>query len=68
MPLRRDGHNHSAVFKGPTALRAGFTNLIAAVYAEGCSVIRWVEELDRGYEEIGKGLRALGAAIKRKQD
>ena len=52
------GHSHSAVIKGPTALRgaeisvpdlrAGFTYLIAAVCAEGRSVIRGVEELDRG--------------------
>jgi UDP-N-acetylglucosamine 1-carboxyvinyltransferase len=72
------GHSHSAVIKGPTALRgaeisvpdlrAGFTYLIAAVCAEGRSVIRGVEELDRGYEDIDKSLRELGAQIERKQD
>ena len=72
------GHRHSAVIKGPTALRgaeisvpdlrAGFTYLIAAVCAEGRSVIRGVEELDRGYEEIDKSLRDLGAAIERKRE
>ena len=72
------GYRHSAVVKGPTALRgaeisvpdlrAGFTYLIAAVCAAGRSVIRGVEELDRGYEEIDKSLRDLGAAIERKRD
>ena len=72
------GHSHGAVIKGPTALRgaeisvpdlrAGFTYLIAAVCAEGRSVIRGVEELDRGYEDIDKSLRELGAQIERKQD
>jgi UDP-N-acetylglucosamine 1-carboxyvinyltransferase len=70
------GHRHSAVVKGPTPLRgteisvpdlrAGFTYLIAAVCAEGRSIISGVEELDRGYEEIDKSLRQLGAAIERK--
>ena len=72
------GHRHSAVVKGPTSLRgaeisvpdlrAGFTYLIAAICAEGRSMIRGVEELDRGYEEIDRSLCALGAAIERKQD
>jgi UDP-N-acetylglucosamine enolpyruvyl transferase len=31
-------------------------------------VIRGVEELDRGYEDIDKSLRELGAQIERKQD
>jgi len=72
------GHRHSAVVKGPTALRgaeisvpdlrAGFTYLIAAVCAAGRSVISGVEELDRGYEEIDKNLSDLGAAIERKRD
>ena len=64
--------------KGPTPLRgaeisvpdlrAGFTYLIAAICAEGRSMIRGVEELDRGYEEIDRSLCALGAAIERKLD
>ena len=46
-------------------LRAGFTYLIAAILASGRSVIRGVEELDRGYEQIDESLRALGAQIER---
>jgi len=71
------GHRHSAVIRGPAMLqgaeitipdlRAGFTYLIAAVLAQGRSVIHGVEELDRGYEEIDQSLRQMGAEIERKK-
>lgn len=67
--------NHSAKITGPTRLRggeitmtdirAGMAHLIAALSAEGESVVSGVEHLDRGYERIDERLRALGADIKR---
>lgn len=46
-------------------LRAGATLLIAAMAAEGESVISGVEQIDRGYEHIEDRLNALGAKITR---
>ncbi|MCD6200969.1 MAG: UDP-N-acetylglucosamine 1-carboxyvinyltransferase [Bacteroidales bacterium] len=46
-------------------IRAGVALLIAALSAEGLSVIHNVEQIDRGYENIDKRLNALGADIKR---
>ena len=48
-----------------TDLRAGMAHMIAALSAEGESVIAGVEHIDRGYERIDERLRALGADIKR---
>jgi UDP-N-acetylglucosamine 1-carboxyvinyltransferase len=66
---------HRAIVNGPAQLygermvspdiRAGMAMLIAALCAEGTSVIGNIGEIDRGYERIDERLRALGASIER---
>jgi len=46
-------------------IRAGVALLIAALSAEGNSVIQNIEQIDRGYQFIDKRLNALGADIQR---
>ena len=46
-------------------IRAGMALVIAALCAEGRTVIRSVDQIDRGYEDIDGRLLALGARIKR---
>lgn len=46
-------------------IRAGVALLIAALSAEGKSVIDNIEQIDRGYQNIDQRLNALGAKIKR---
>ena len=46
-------------------IRAGVALLIAALSAEGRSVIQNVEQIDRGYQNIDGRLNALGADIRR---
>ncbi|MET0851359.1 MAG: UDP-N-acetylglucosamine 1-carboxyvinyltransferase [Candidatus Rokuibacteriota bacterium] len=46
-------------------IRAGIALVIAALCAEGRTVIRSVEQIDRGYEDIDGKLQALGARIRR---
>lgn len=46
-------------------IRAGVALLIAALSAEGTSVIHNIEQIDRGYERIDERLNNLGAQIKR---
>ncbi len=46
-------------------IRAGVALLIAALSAEGKSIIQNIEQIDRGYQYIDKRLTALGASIKR---
>ena len=46
-------------------IRAGQALLIAALSAEGKSIIQNIEQIDRGYQYIDERLRNLGAAIKR---
>ncbi|RYZ19159.1 MAG: UDP-N-acetylglucosamine 1-carboxyvinyltransferase, partial [Chitinophagaceae bacterium] len=46
-------------------IRAGVSLLIAALSAEGKSVIQNVDQIDRGYQNIDTRLNALGASIKR---
>jgi len=67
---------HRCIVQGPTRLngehlespdiRAGMALLIAALSAKGESVIRNVGQIDRGYQEVDKKLKALGAQIKRR--
>ena len=67
---------HEAVIFGPTPLmgkeitsldiRAGATLILAALTAQGKSIINNAEIIDRGYENIESKLRALGANIERK--
>jgi UDP-N-acetylglucosamine 1-carboxyvinyltransferase len=66
---------HRAVVTGPARLhgerlespdiRAGMALIIAALCAEGTSVIGNIGQIDRGYERIDDRLRALGASIER---
>jgi UDP-N-acetylglucosamine 1-carboxyvinyltransferase len=46
-------------------IRAGVSLLIAALSAEGKSVIQNIDQIDRGYQYIDKRLAQLGADIKR---
>ncbi len=46
-------------------IRAGVAVLIAAMCAEGTSVIDNIHVIDRGYENIDKRLNAIGAKIER---
>ncbi|MFW2475536.1 MAG: UDP-N-acetylglucosamine 1-carboxyvinyltransferase [Sediminibacterium sp.] len=46
-------------------IRAGQALLIAALSAEGKSVIQNIEQIDRGYQQIDERLRKIGADIKR---
>ena len=66
---------HRVVISGPSRLsggvvqspdiRAGMAMLLAALAAEGDSVIYNIGQIDRGYERIDERLRALGAKIER---
>jgi len=66
---------HRVVVVGPSQLygsdlrspdiRAGMALLAATLSAKGTSTINNVEQIDRGYEELDKRLRALGAKIER---
>jgi UDP-N-acetylglucosamine 1-carboxyvinyltransferase len=66
---------HRAVIAGPSPLRggtvespdirAGMAMLLAALAAEGNSVIHNVGQIERGYENIDARLKALGAGIER---
>ena len=46
-------------------IRAGVALLIAALSAEGTSIIHNIDQIDRGYEQIDVRLNALGADIQR---
>ncbi|MEP0710965.1 UDP-N-acetylglucosamine 1-carboxyvinyltransferase [Algoriphagus sp.] len=46
-------------------IRAGVALLIAALSANGTSIIDNIEQIDRGYQNIDERLRALGADIER---
>ncbi len=46
-------------------IRAGVALLIAALSADGKSIIQNIEQIDRGYQEIDGRLKKLGADIKR---
>lgn len=63
------GLNHEQPLRGTTMIspdiRAGNALLIAALSAEGKSVIHNIEQIDRGYEAIDSRLRAIGASIER---
>ena len=69
---------HRCIVQGPTTLygekmespdiRAGMALVLAAMAAEGQSVIRNVSQIDRGYERIDEKLRALGARITRERE
>ena len=63
------GHNFEYPLKATTMvspdIRAGISLLIAALSANGTSIIQNIEQIDRGYENIDERLRAIGAKITR---
>ncbi|OGH02432.1 MAG: UDP-N-acetylglucosamine 1-carboxyvinyltransferase [Candidatus Levybacteria bacterium RIFCSPHIGHO2_01_FULL_37_17] len=69
---------HAAKIKGPSVLhnavmdisdlRAGATLVLAALSAQGKSILFGLEYLDRGYEQFEQRLKKLGANIKRVQE
>ncbi len=63
------GHGREQNLRGITMsspdIRAGVSLLIAALSAEGKSIIQNIEQIDRGYQYIDTRLKALGADIKR---
>ncbi|MEJ2151033.1 MAG: UDP-N-acetylglucosamine 1-carboxyvinyltransferase [Chloroflexota bacterium] len=68
---------HRCLIQGPSRLqgeieritspdiRAGMALLLAALCAEGTTVIRQIGQIDRGYENVDGKLRELGAKIER---
>ncbi|MCX6737436.1 MAG: UDP-N-acetylglucosamine 1-carboxyvinyltransferase [Candidatus Parcubacteria bacterium] len=68
---------HRAVINGPTALygqtinsfdiRSGAALIIAALMAQGESIITNAYQVDRGYERLDEKLQKLGANITRKE-
>ena len=63
------GHDHKYRLRAGNMtspdIRAGIALLIAAMSANGTSVISNIEQIDRGYEDIDIRLNALGAKITR---
>jgi UDP-N-acetylglucosamine 1-carboxyvinyltransferase len=71
--IRVDG-NHAVVFGGRALtgaivrcpdLRAGAALALAGLVAEGCTELREVYHIDRGYERFEEKLKGLGADIER---
>ncbi|HMN61637.1 MAG TPA: UDP-N-acetylglucosamine 1-carboxyvinyltransferase, partial [Anaerolinea sp.] len=66
---------HRCIVQGPSQLfaeklespdiRAGMALVLAALSAQGTSVIRNVGQIDRGYEQVEQKLSSLGARIQR---
>jgi UDP-N-acetylglucosamine 1-carboxyvinyltransferase len=63
------GQDHKIRLRSTTMtspdIRAGVALLIAALSAEGNSIIHNIDQIDRGYEQIDVRLNALGADIQR---
>jgi len=69
---------HRVVIAGPSPLRAGTVEspdiragmamLLAALAAEGTSVIHNIGQIERGYERVDLRLKALGAEVERIED
>lgn len=63
------GHGRKSQLRGiqmtSPDIRAGVSLLIAAMSASGKSVIKNIEQIDRGYERIDQRLNAIGANIVR---
>lgn len=74
----QDGDHHAIRIHGPIKLhnailtmndlRAGATLVLAALAAEGQSVLHGALHIDRGYENIEERLRRLGAQIERQKE
>ncbi len=71
--FRDKNFKHAAVVKGPTKLssaemvvpdiRAGLAYVVAALVADGESVLTGVDHLERGYEDLYGKLAAIGADV-----
>ena len=65
------GHDHKYTLRAAKVaspdIRAGIALLIAAMSANGTSVISNIDQIDRGYQDIDDRLNALGAKISRQQ-
>ena len=69
---------HRCMVQGPTRLsgekmespdiRAGMALVLASLSANGRSIIRNVNQIDRGYEQVDKKLQMLGAKIERQKE
>jgi UDP-N-acetylglucosamine 1-carboxyvinyltransferase len=69
---------HRVIIQGPTSLsgekmespdiRAGMSLVLAALSANGTSVIRNISQIDRGYEQVDLKLASLGAHIQRAKE
>lgn len=63
------GHDHNFRLRPGNMvspdIRAGIALLLAAMSANGTSIIGNIEQIDRGYEDIDLRLNALGASITR---
>ena len=63
------GHNFQSQLKATKMtspdIRAGISLLIAALSADGTSIINNIEQIDRGYENIEARLKSIGAKIER---
>jgi UDP-N-acetylglucosamine 1-carboxyvinyltransferase len=59
------GHKLRGITMSSPDIRAGVSLLIAAMSAEGKSVIQNIDQIDRGYQYIDQRLNSLGASIKR---
>ncbi len=62
--LEREQHLRGITMSSPD-IRAGVALLIAALSAQGKSIIQNIEQIDRGYQNIDERLQKLGADIKR---
>ena len=66
------GQNHESQLKATKMtspdIRAGISLLIAALSANGTSIINNIEQIDRGYENIEARLKSIGAKIERIED
>ena len=58
-------HQLKAVRMASPDIRAGVALLIAALSADGTSIIDNIDQIDRGYQDIDGRLRKLGAQIER---
>lgn len=67
---------HRVLVQGPAALRGGVTisspdiragmaMVLAALAARGTTIIRNIQQIDRGYDDVENKLRSLGAKIER---
>jgi len=69
---------HRCIVTGPASLygekvespdiRAGMSLVLAALAAQGTSVIRNIGQIDRGYQDVDGKLRTLGAKIERMRE